>query len=277
MRRLISLLRTSQDITNDTAHLSPRSSNWRKDDIKKAVKASLSVGALSLGAVLWFNAGTVLDHAYRLSAAQGLALGELHLKGRNYTSQAQIKSAIGAPYGTPLLSLPLDEIKSKLEQLGWVREAQVSRHYPNALTISLSERRPLALLQTKSGHRLIDETGHIIFGAKASEFAHLPVVSGLGAAETAKTIIESLRTEPELFADVWAIHRVSDRRWDVHLRTGLEVRLPEKNASLAWSKLAILDRDTKIMKRDLATIDLRVSGQLIVEPNLPVSKKGRKT
>jgi len=31
------------------------------------------------------------------------------------------------------------------------------------------------------------------------------------------------------------------------------------------------------MKRDLATIDLRVSGQLIVEPNLPLSKKGQKT
>ena len=66
------------------------------------------------------------------------------------------------------------------------------------------------------------------------------------------------------------------RRWDVFLRTGLSVKLPEDNAVLAWSKLAILDRDTKIMKRDLAVIDMRVSGQLIVEPNLPLSKKGQK-
>ena len=105
----------------------------------------------------------------------------------------------------------------------------------------------------------------------------MPVLSGEGAAEQAKYIIESLRTEPDLYADVWAIQRVSNRRWDVHLRTGLSVKLPEDNAVLAWSKLAILDRDTKIMKRDLAVIDMRVSGQLIVEPNLPLSKKGQKT
>lgn len=278
MRRLMTIWRKKDANTpGEVKRALPRGLSWRKEDLKRAVKGGVAVGALSFVMAIWYNADAVIDHGYRFSAAQGLSLDELHITGRNFTSHDQIKTAIGASYGDPLLSLSLTDIKSQLEQLGWVKEAQVSRLYPNALSISINERRPLALLQTKSGHRLIDETGHMIFGAKASAFSHLPVVSGTGAAQSAKTIIESLRTEPELFADVWAIHRVSDRRWDVHLRTGLEVRLPEKNASLAWSKLAILDRNTKIMKRDLATIDLRVSGQLIVEPNLPLSKKGRKT
>ena len=74
----------------------------------------------------------------------------------------------------------------------------------------------------------------------------------------AAAILDALKTEPELYADVWAIHRISDRRWNVHLRTGLEVKLPEMDAALAWSKLAVLDRDTQIMKRDLSMIDLRI-------------------
>ena len=102
-------------------------------------------------------------------------------------------------------------------------------------------------------------------------------MAGDGAASHAAAILDALKTEPELYADVWAIHRISDRRWNVHLRTGLEVKLPEMDAALAWSKLAVLDRDTQIMKRDLSMIDLRIPGQLIVQPNLPLAKKGRKT
>ena len=242
-----------------------------------ALKRGSYIGIFCLAGALWWHKTALIEGGYQLSADTGLALSDIHVTGRNYTPQDDIKQAIGASYGAPLLALPLSEIKHNLEQLGWVKSARVSRLYPDALSIDLTERRPLALLQTTGGHRLIDESGHMIFGAIAAEFSHLPVVSGEGAADGAKFIIEALRTEPDLFADVWAIQRISNRRWDVHLRTGLAVRLPEKDAVLAWSKLAILDRDTKIMKRDLATIDMRVSGQLIVEPNLPLSKKGRKT
>lgn len=241
------------------------------------IRRAFYVGAICLLAIIWSQRAAMVDYGYQLSAQSGLALKDIHITGRNYTAHDDIKTALGADYGTPLLSLSLAQIKHNLEQLGWVKSVAVSRHYPDAIAIDLQERRPLALLQSAGGHRLIDEEGHTIFGATASAFSHLPVVSGDGAASEAKTIIAALRTEPDLFADVWAIQRVSDRRWDVHLRTGMAIRLPEKNASLAWSKLAILDRDTKIMKRDLATIDLRVSGQLIVEPNLPLSKKGQKT
>jgi len=245
--------------------------------VQTSIKRGVYLGAICLMAGLWVKRDAVISYGYTLSADAGLVLSDLHISGRNYTSHEDIKSAIGAPYGTALMALSLSEIKHNLEQLGWVKSANVSRIYPDAIAIDIDERRPLALLQSTGGHRLIDELGHVIFGANASAFSHLPVLSGEGAAEQAKPIIEALRTEPDLFADVWAIQRISNRRWDVHLRTGLSVRLPEKDAALAWSKLAILDRDTKIMKRDLATIDLRVSGQLIVEPNLPLSKKGQKT
>ena len=146
-----------------------------------------------------------------MTARTGLALADVHIiKGRNYTSLDDIKQAINAAgYGAPLLALPLHEIQHSLTQLGWVKSVRVSRQFPNALKIDLTERRPLALLQTTGGHRLIDETGHLIFGAQASAFSHLPVVSGEGAADQAKHIIEALRTEPDLYADVWAIQRVS--------------------------------------------------------------------
>lgn len=293
MRRLMFWKKYSAHATSPAALPtdSIRQDGTRQEGLRKAgllsqlrwplIKRAGKLGGVCLVAGLVMTVYTkqdaLIEAFYDVTADHGLALSELHVKGRNFTSQDHILDAIDAGYGTPLLSLSLSDIKDRLEQIGWVESASVSRHYPDQLFIHLQERRPLALLQTTGGHRLIDQAGHTIFGADAADFTHLPVVAGKGAAEQAWLIIDALRTEPELFADVWAIHRISDRRWDVHLRTGLEVRLPEIDAALAWSKLAILDRDTKIMKRDLAMIDMRVSGQLIVEPNLPLSKKGQKT
>lgn len=273
MRRLMFWKKSPTEPTR--AQLRTRNFDWQ--NAKRAAKRGAYLGLICAIAMGYYHKDSLSESGYLMTARTGLALADVHITGRNYTSLDDIKQAINAPYGAPLLALPLHEIQHSLTQLGWVKSVRVSRQFPDALKIDLTERRPLALLQTTGGHRLIDETGHLIFGAQASAFSHLPVVSGEGAADQAKHIIEALRTEPDLYADVWAIQRVSNRRWDVHLRTGMEIRLPEKDAALAWSKLAILDRDTMIMKRDLATIDLRVSGQLIVEPNLPLSKKGQKT
>ena len=93
----------------------------------------------------------------------------------------------------------------------------------------------------------------------------------------AAPILAALKTEPELFSEVWAISFRSERRWDVYLKNGMEIRLPESDPISAWSRLAVIDREKAITKRDLAVIDLRIPKQLIVEPNIPVRGKGSKT
>ena len=273
MRRLI--LRKSIEAKQQSAVIAPK----RFGFLRKARSYKLAAAFMTiLGAGLsWHNSTAITNLFYNITAQQGIALETLHIKGRNYPDKHLILDAIGADKGSALLALDIQNIQASLRQLGWVKAATVTRQFPNILAINISERQPLALLQTTGGHRLIDFEGHIIFSADASQFTHLPVVAGEGAAHAAGPILEALKTEPELYADVWAVHRISDRRWDVFLRSGLEVRLPEKDAVLAWSKLAILDRDKQIMKRDLSMIDLRVPGQLIVQPNLPLGKKGRKT
>ena len=90
-------------------------------------------------------------------------------------------------------------------------------------------------------------------------------------------ILNILRTEPELYAEVWAVTFQSERRWDVHLRSGIRVRLPESDPRTALSRLAMIDHTKRITDRDLAVIDMRVPDRMIVEPNIPVRGKGSKT
>ena len=176
-----------------------------------------------------------------------------------------------------MLTISLPELHDRLATIGWVREVAIERRMPSTIRLLLTERVPMALLQTDAGHRVIDENGEVIAGADPAAFGHLTVVAGIEAASNAAPLLNILRTEPELFAEVWAVTFQSARRWDVHLRNGIRVRLPETDPRTAWSKLAIIDHSKRITDRDLAVIDLRVPDQMVVEPNIPVRGRGRET
>jgi len=51
------------------------------------------------------------------------------------------------------------------------------------------------------------------------------------------------------------------------------VRLPEQNLGDAWTRLAMLERDYKILERDLEFIDLRLSDKLTVRPRKPAERR----
>merc|ERR1712185_435105 len=176
-----------------------------------------------------------------------------------------------------MLTISLPELHDRLSTIGWVKDVAIERRMPSTIRLILTERVPMALLQTEGGHRVIDKDGEIISGADPSAFGHLTVVAGTSAGVNAALLLNILRTEPELFAEVWAVTYQSERRWDVHLRNGIRVRLPETDPRTAWSRLAIIDHSKQIINRDLAVIDMRVPDQMVVEPNIPVRGQGRNT
>jgi cell division protein FtsQ len=186
-------------------------------------------------------------------------------------------AALDLQIGEPILGIDLQNLHRNISQIGWVEDAIIERRLPGTIHITLRERVPIALLQNNDKHKLIDRSGAIIDGADPSQFTHLTVVAGDSAAPHAAAILSILKTEPELFSEVWAVSYRSKRRWDVHLKNGMEVRLPEIDPVSAWSRLAMIDRKKAITHRDLAVIDMRIPQQLIVEPNIPVRGRGSKT
>ena len=213
----------------------------------------------------------------KLTADAGLTLEVVQLHGRTHTPQETLLTAANLKIGTPILGIDLRELYLKVSKIGWVEDAVVERRLPSIIRISLRERIPIAMLQNNGEHKLIDRSGATIDGADPSQFTHLTVVAGKNAAPHAAAILSILKTEPELFSEIWAVSYKSERRWDVHLKNGMAVRLPEIDPVSAWSRLAMIDREKNITSRDLAVIDLRVPNQLVVEPNIPVRGKGSKT
>ena len=268
MRRLIGWI-----APKTAAHAS--SANWWQR-VKMLMLASAALGLITTVG-LAYRRDWVITQLHQLGAEAGLKLRHIQVRDRSHISTATLLAALDLQLDAPIFSINLQDLHNRVSQIGWVKNVIIERRLPSTIHIVLDERVPVALLQNDTDHQLIDATGVVIDGVDPRDFTHLKVVAGDNAAANAAPILAALRTEPELFSEVWAISFRSERRWDVYLKNGMEIRLPENDPISAWSRLAVIDRQKAITSRDLAVIDLRIPKQLIVEPNIPVRGKGSNT
>lgn len=279
MRRLISKPTASSADQANTTGLR-REVPARKTRLPRLKTLFIGFVGLTLAATAtlgYMDRERLIDEMLMATGKAGLNLQFIQVRGRAHTPRDILVAATDLRLGDPILGINIDAVHKRISAIGWVEDVIVERRMPSTIRISIRERLPMGLLQTADGHQLIDAHGVIIKNAKASDFTHLPVITGDESAVHAEKILSVLKTEPELFAEVWAISYQSGRRWDVHLRNGIEIRLPEAEPRQAWSRLAIMERRKQIINRDLAVIDLRIPEQLIVEPNIPVRGKGKST
>ncbi len=199
-----------------------------------------------------------------LVAGAGLTVREVYVTGRVNTTTRELLQALAVDRGDPILAFDPDEARKRLLRLDWIKSVEVSRRLPDLIDVRLQEREPLALWQRGKRFVLVDREGEPITGNDVGRFRDLPIVVGKDAPQHAADIIELLAADGALFQQVHALVRVGGRRWDVQLDTGIEVHLPETDAGEAWSQLSALQAEEGIFDRDIAIIDLRRPGHLVV-------------
>jgi cell division protein FtsQ len=232
---------------------------------------SIAGGLLGLGIAValssWVSSGgcrDALDDIDRWlvawSGQTGLVVRDVLVEGRRRTPPEALRDRLDLDIGMPLLAVDTAAAKDRLETLAWVERASVARMLPNTVQVRLLERQPLALWQRDGRFEMIDRAGAVIEGAvndRLQEYAHLRVLVGDDAPQSAAALFALLSTEPALSARVVAATRVGGRRWNVHLDNQIEVLLPERNALGAWRLLADKARDDALLDRAITAIDLR--------------------
>ena len=221
--------------------------------------------------------GEITNWTNRQFVAAGLTAQHVFVTGRGETSKAQVLATIGLESGQSILEFDPRSARQRLQDLSWVKTAQVERRLPDTIIVRLKERKALALWQHNGRHALIDMSGKIITRRNLDGFAHLPIVVGRGAPGTVAQLIEMLSRKPALFAQVQAVVLVGGRRWDIRLKNGIKVYLPEVETFAAWVRLAQLEAENRIFDRDVAAIDLRFPDRLVVRLTpAAAAKKNRK-
>jgi cell division protein FtsQ len=141
---------------------------WRK--LRLIVLALLVVAAVS--ASVW-----VVFFSSYVTAEQ------VDVTGTTTIGSARIERTADVPTGTPLARLDLDSIRRRVESIDAVKRAEVSRSWPHAVHIEVTERTPVAVIDRGQGLQALDASG-VLFGHYDSRPKRLPLVNA--EADTAK-------------------------------------------------------------------------------------------
>lgn len=209
------------------------------------------------------------NYAIDLSAQAGFRVDQIYVRGRNRTDKDTLLSIINIRQGDPIFITDPDMAARMVEKLHWVKKANITRRLPDQIHIDLVEHQPLALYQHKKKLHVIDESGNIIPDQDVSQFSHLPMVIGPSANDQAASLFSMLAAEPGILADVDHANWIGRRRWNIHLKNGVTIKLPEEDTPLALARYASLSAKPQFQADQISSVDLRYSDRAVITQRDP--------
>ncbi len=208
--------------------------------------------------------GTIASMQERFGKAIDLRVADIQIDGRANTPEPLLRAALGVSVGDRILGFSVEGARSRIESLAWVEHVSVERRLPGTIVVDLTERRPFAIWQSSGKFQLIDREGNVVVNEDVTAFSDLPLVVGLDAPAHAAAMLDDLTAVPTIKSMVAAIVRVGERRWNLQLKNGITVMLPEGHEPVALTRLAELQSGQSLLDRPLISVDMRLPDRLAV-------------
>lgn len=194
--------------------------------LKQVVTIALIVCAV-LGLVWAYVAledFVVTDQRFRLAGPPepGQQSEFFRIEGIDNVTEEQVLRVFATDFGRSVYLCPLKARRLKLLSLDWVKDASVSRLWPNRLVVRLIERKPAAFAQLKAADgtaslSLIDPDGILLERRRANPF-RLPVLTGMtrneGEPSRRERMKRFLRMQAELGTYMDRISEIDVRELD---------------------------------------------------------------
>jgi cell division protein FtsQ len=236
--------------------------------IEIALTFFVLLGAAGLGAL---RGGQLDEFAARhggvgdfVARKLGFGLDIVTVAGATHLSESRILSLAGVSDKSSLPFFDVAAARARLEADPLVKQASVRKLYPNQIVVDLIERTPYAVWQKDGQVRAIAADGAPIDDVRDGQYIGLPFVVGEGANDRIHEFVGLLDQMAELKPRVEAGVLVGQRRWSLKLKSGLEIKLPETDPAAAIATLLRLERQSRILERDVLALDFRVPDRVFV-------------
>jgi len=228
----------------------------------------LLAGALGYGVVkgqhlpdliAWFK-----DARDTVANSVGFRIAAISLTGSKEVSREEILTTAGVTGRASLLFLDADAARTRLMANPWIGDAAVLKLYPDRLQVTVTERQAFAIWQKDGRVSVIAADGTVLEPFVERRYVGLPLVVGKGAERSAKDFLNVIDRYPDIRSQLRASILVAERRWNLRLANGIDVRLPETDVVAALDRLVALDHDKKLLSRDITMVDLRLPDRVSV-------------
>src|SRR6266478_908225 len=239
----------------------------RRAGVAATVLILLGSGGLGIvkGGHLEQLTSAVSDTRNAIANSAGFRITAVAINGRKQLTQDEVLATGGVNGRSSLLFLDAALVRDKLKTNPWIAEATVLKLYPGQLQINIVERTAFALWQRDGRLSVIADDGAVLEPYVSSRFMSLPLVVGKGAETRARDFLALLDRYPQVRDATKAAVFVGERRWNLRLKDGLDIRLPEHDVGNALATVSKLDKEERLFSRDIVAVDLRLPDRLSVQ------------
>ncbi len=227
--------------------------------------AGVALVALDVPAKVGIAAGEAVGNA-------GFRVKSIDVRGIKRMDPRPVYELAADQKTTAMPLVDVSAIRNRLLEYGWVKDARVSRRFPDTLVIDIVERTPAALWQDEDRLTLIDKEGVVLDRVPVAQMPDLPLLIGKSANAHAVALEGLLDKAPALKAQLVSATWIGERRWDLSFQSGETVSLPEGDqaAATALTRFAKMDKSAGLLGRGIVRFDLRIPGKMTVRlPQAP--------
>ncbi len=235
--------------------------NYRSIQMQRLI-AMLRNLALLLAAI------TSLVILYRRTQSDvRFAVQHLEIAGAQHTTRAELEPIRQRYIGANLFHLDIAGFRRDVSSLPWVSSVEIEKKLPDTLRVQIVERTPVALASVNDRIAYVDDRG-AAFAELSPQVgdADLPLITGDRSRCVA--MLRQLRMhEPELYSRISEIRSLTPGGFaffDRELQT--LVYANEEDLASKWRNLHAIARAEHFVRGDIAYVDLRFNGQVVVKP-----------
>lgn len=216
----------------------------------------------------------VLDFYRKIIERPEFMLSALSIQGSSDSLNAEIREILGLNFPISSFDLDLADLRNRVLSLPPVETAEVRLEGGSILHVKVKEKVPALLLKDDTGIHVLNKNGDYIRPLLSTEYgSKLPVIAGEGAQKAAAEAFILFSALYDKLDEVRGLVLVGGRRWNIVLKSGQVIMLPEKKSEQAVQKILILDKAEKILSRDIAVFDFRLPYRITLR--FPENKDGQ--
>ena len=191
---------------------------------------------------------------------------DIRINGTEKTNPDELRQIL-TPNLNNLVSFDKDHAKSLLEQVGWVKRANIKKIYPNTLIINIIETDPFAIYYDNQNNYLIDIDGQIISSnPDINVYKNLLIVRGEEAKTKLNEIIKEINIYfPDVRNRINELEFIEKRRWNLFLSGNLLIKLPDTEIKESLNNLKKLFEDKQVLESNIIEVDLRIKGRAVIK------------
>ena len=187
----------------------------------------------------------------------------IEIEGIKNSDKEEIVKRLNKFKGKSIIFISRNQLRDSAYNLQFIKELRVKKIYPDKIKLIITEHKPIGIFISKNKKFVVTDGGELIENYQENKFKDLPLVFGKQAGKNFSIFYQSLESTNFQIGLIKQFNYFDINRWDVILKDGKVVKLPNKNYENSLNKFLSIYKKNNFS--NFKVFDFRIKGQLVLK------------